>query len=514
MSNNNTTTTALNAVSELLQIVAEDRAESAGCTMNFKDTPEGKMHLLLDVLLTDSWEMAVRKIALATSAARPDIQFTRDHMLRFKQDSWDVNRRRCGHFVRRLHRDESGMDLFWLMLAAAPGKPWTYTGWLPRLTDALNTMADQITPIEEGLLWHATNRYQRWVDIAAGFPAVTDDPFKAVTEKEIGRAEARRVERDRLDREAAAVAAEASHRAFKSIRELVTPKEYDVQDAADEDSAGVTVIATEAKLTMPYKALVGCQTPLAMTPNLKAIRDELRAEFPHALTAIDLALGDLRPGEPLAFRPFLLVGDSGCGKSRLIRRLGELLNVKVRRYDAAGSSDNSFGGTPKRWTSATPCFPLQSVADTKTANPILMIDEIDKCGTGTAGSLAQALMPFLERETAAAYPDPCFEVECELSYCNYALTANDDSKLPSPLRDRLRIIRVPSPGAEHIESLTASILQDLAVEMNMPAAFLTPLAPDELAVVSRMWGENGSVRKLQKIVRGTVTARDQHASRH
>jgi ATP-dependent Lon protease len=97
---------------------------------------------------------------------------------------------------------------------------------------------------------------------------------------------------------------------------------------------------------------------------------------------------------------------------------------------------------------------------------------------------------------------------------NYAMTANDVTKLPSPLRDRLRIIRVPSPGVEHISGLARSIMADLAVELNLPAPFLEPLAPDELAVVRRAWGDNGSVRKLQKIVRGTVTARDEHASRH
>jgi ATP-dependent Lon protease len=97
---------------------------------------------------------------------------------------------------------------------------------------------------------------------------------------------------------------------------------------------------------------------------------------------------------------------------------------------------------------------------------------------------------------------------------SYALTANDDAQLASPLRDRLRIIRVPSPGAEHLESLSRSILDDLAVEMNMPAAFLPDLAPDELSVVARMWGDDGSVRKLQKIIRGTVTARDENAVRH
>ena len=62
--------------------------------------------------------------------------------------------------------------------------------------------------------------------------------------------------------------------------------------------------------------------------------------------------------------------------------------------------------------------------------------------------------------------------------------------------------------------MARSILKDLAAEMNVPAAFLTPLAPDELSVVTQASGANGSVRRLQKIIRGTVSARDQHAVRH
>ncbi len=475
------------------------------------------MHILLDVLLTDRWEMALRKVALATTAARPDIVVTAAHMRQFAGDGLPTNRRRCQHFVRRLHRDENGLDLLWLMLAACPSQPWTYNGWIDRFTSAFNEMVVELTPIEEGLLNDATERYQRWIDIAAGFPSVTDDPFKATTGKDWARAEMARRDREKEER-ARAIAEQAEQRVSSNIRDLVRHDDEGDMDAVQGDpdavSAGVLVIAGEARLSAPYKALLDCETPLVMTPELREIRDVLRNEYPHAHAAIDLLLLDLRPGEPVAFRTMMLVGQPGCGKSRLLRRLGELLNVKVRRYDAAGSSDNSFGGTPKRWTSATPCFPLQAVAEARIANPVIMVDEIDKAGTGSAGSLPQALMPFLEKETAAAFPDPCFEVECDLSHVNYALTANDDSRLPSPLRDRIRIIRVPSPTVEHIESLSRSIMKDLAVELNMPAAFLPDLAPDELSVVSKMWGDNGSVRRLQKIIRGTVTARDQHAVRH
>jgi hypothetical protein len=479
------------------------------------------MHILLDVLLTDTWNMALRKIALATQEARSDIRFTADHMRVFVRDSWEHNRRRCLHFARRTHHDEGGLDLLWRMLAACPQAPWTY-GFMDRLTTAFNEMADQLLAVEEGLLHEATEKFERWEFIAAGFPALGDDPFLAVTPEKWRRAQGMQSQREKDERAAAAVAeAAATNRksARQQLREQVIVDEGVVEDVQDDEyafSPGVLVIAGDPKLQAPYKALVGTMTSLLLvTADVRAIRAELRAEFPHATAAIDMMLVDLRPGEPLRFRPFVLVGQPGCGKSRLVRRLAELLGAPLRRYDAAGSSDNSFGGTPKRWSSALACFPLQAVADYKIANPMALIDEIDKAGIGySSGNLAQALMPFLERETAKSYPDPGLEVEADLSHVCYTMTANDDAKLPSPLKDRLRVIKVKSPGVEHLDGLAASIMADLAVELNQPASFMPALAPDELGVVARMWGDTGSVRKLQKIISATISARDEHASRH
>ncbi|WP_159011755.1 AAA family ATPase [Bradyrhizobium sp. S69] len=477
------------------------------------------MHLLLDILLTDSWEMALRKVALATTAARPDIAFTAQHMTQLTQWHPDHTRRRCLHLRRRLHHNGTGLDLLWLMLAARPGQPWTF-GFMEALLSAFNEMEGDLTTIEQGLLPEAMKRFERWECMANGFPAIGDDPFKAVLEKEWLRALAAKKDRDREDRAAAAVAAvEAAERvherASSLIQELGSLQAAGDVEAYQSSEWVVTVIVGEPKLQAPYKALVGRPTSLLMTPDLREIRDVLRAEFPHATAAIDMMLVDLRQDEPLRFRPFVLVGEPGCGKSRLVRRLAELLGAPLRRYDAAGSSDNSFAGTPKRWSTALACYPLSAIADHKVANPLMLIDEIDKAGMGyTAGNLANALMPFLERETARTYPDPGLEVECDLSHVCYCMTANDDAKLPSPLKDRLRAIKVKSPGVEHVSGLAASILRDLAAELKQPASFMPALAPDELAVVARMWGENGSVRKLQKIISATVTARDEHASRH
>jgi hypothetical protein len=510
MSNQKTTN---NRYADHVDLVLEDRAESAGHRVFSGVSGATKMHLLLDVLLTDRWEFALRKIALATTAARPDIKFTAEHMRAFVFDGWDKNRRRCRHFVRRLHGDEQNLDLLWLMLSACPQQTWTYNGWIDRLTAAFNEMADHVTVVEEGLMDRAVQRYSHWVDIAGGFPTKCDDPFAAVTDKQWGIAIGARIQNEIAERAAAA----RVNSKPTSIRDLVTVVEDDVeavQELVSEYACGVQVLPAEFKGSGLYRALAVTMTPLALTPDLREVREALRAEFPHALSAIDLMLGDLRPGEPLRFRPFLLLGSAGSGKSRMARRLCDLVNVKLRRFDGAGSSDNAFGGTPKRWTSATPCVPLQAVAEARIANPVLLIDEVDKSGRGQSGALTDSLMPFLEVETSRAYPDPCFETEADLSFVNYVMTANDDTKLPSPLRDRVRVIRVPAPGVEHLESLARSIMADLALELNIPPAFLHDLAPDELDVVRRAWGDNGSVRRLQKIIRGTITARDQHAVRH
>jgi hypothetical protein len=313
-----------------LSLVLEDRAESAPPRVILSVSGATKMHLLLDVLLTDRWEFALRKVALATTAARPDIVFNAAQMRAFVGDGMMTARRRCGHYVRRLHRDEQGLDLLWLMLAASPGQPWTYAGWIDRFTDSFNVMVDQLTPIEEGLLNDATERYQRWVHVAGGFPALTNDPFKAVTSKEWGRAELAERDREKAARNTAALeVAEAENAKYKLqrrslIQQLSTLQQMDDVEAAQpaqadagEVSHTVVVLPEEFRGTGLYKALCGRNTQLAWTMRLTGIRDALRAEFPHALAAIDMMLVDLREDEPVAFRPFVLLGDAGCGKSRM-----------------------------------------------------------------------------------------------------------------------------------------------------------------------------------------------------
>jgi ATP-dependent Lon protease len=123
-------------------------------------------------------------------------------------------------------------------------------------------------------------------------------------------------------------------------------------------------------------------------------------------------------------------------------------------------------------------------------------------------------LPFLDRETAGRYRDQSLDAELDLSMVTYIATANSVEKLPSPLRDRCRIVKVPAPTLQHLPQLAAQVMRDLTIE-DEARQHDPPLAGDELAVIAKAWERSRfSMRSLQKIVSATLDARDSYAMRH
>ena len=202
------------------------------------------------------------------------------------------------------------------------------------------------------------------------------------------------------------------------------------------------------------------------------------------------------------FRPMLLVGPPGVGKTRFARKLARLLGTGYQEINAAGSSDNRMlAGTARGWSSAQPALPLLAMLRGRTANPVCVVDEIDKAGgNGRNGDMRATLLTLLEPETAGAWYDECLLASCDLSQVSWILTANDLKTLSAPLMSRLMVVHVSGLEPEHFGPLVEGILWDLCEELCVARHQLPNLEPEVIEVLREHFTRARSARKLKNAI--------------
>ena len=219
-------------------------------------------------------------------------------------------------------------------------------------------------------------------------------------------------------------------------------------------------------------------------------------------------LGDLALGGPVLFRPTLLVGQPGSGKTALLRAIADAAGLESEAYNMAGQSDASMMGTSAQWSTARESVPLQMIKRSKESNGVMIWDEIEKIGTRTEnGNAMEALLPYLERHQAKRMRDLCLEVEVDLSMISHFATANRVDGIPAPLRDRMRILRMPDPDWSHLGTLVGQIVEDIAKDRGVNSRWYPPLAEDEIEVIKSAW-PGGSLRRLRMSIEILLDGRD------
>jgi hypothetical protein len=268
------------------------------------------------------------------------------------------------------------------------------------------------------------------------------------------------------------------------------------------------------KFIEPVRHVLNKALPLIETPALDRVRNTLTAEFPYAVGVVDFVLSDLIGRPTVRLRPLLLVGEPGGGKSRFARRLGEELGVTIWRTDASQADGNTFAGTERRWNSAEPCHPLLAIARAKVANPLVLIDEIEKAGTRSDnGRIWDCLLGLLEPETSARYPDPALQIPLDLSHVSYVTTGNSLTPLPSSLRDRFRIITFPKPTLKDLNALLPGLIEAIAADRGVDSRWINHPDAHERTTIAAAW-PGGSVRRLRRVLESILQIRDRIAPRH
>lgn len=290
----------------------------------------------------------------------------------------------------------------------------------------------------------------------------------------------------------------------------------EIAETAPRETYGVVVVPAlveggtswRKEIIKSWSSLAGTRLPAVDRGDLAAHRRSLVERWPHAAGIIDIVLGDLAASAAVRFRPTLLVGAPGSGKSSLARAIFDTVGLPCELQSFAGLHDAALMGTSAQWGSARESAPLQLIKRSGKASVGIIWDEIEKASSDRRnGAPAEALLPMLEVDQARRYRDLCLEVEVDLSLVSHFGTANSVDGIPAPLRDRMRVLTMPEPGWEHLGTLSRQIVQRIARERGVDSRWFAPLAEDEMDLVRAAW-PGGSLRQLTRIVQTIVDGRD------
>ena len=200
-------------------------------------------------------------------------------------------------------------------------------------------------------------------------------------------------------------------------------------------------------------------------PEMAALYEQL-PNFAEALDDIKrhVALAQ-DSGDGIEITPMLLLGPPGIGKTHFARQLAELLGTGMSLVPMSSMTAGwRLSGASSQWKGAKPGKVFEALVDGQYANPVLVVDEIDKASADAQYDPLGSLYSLLEHDTAETFMDEFAEIAIDASQVIWIMTANDDRCIPEPILNRMNVFEIDAPSLEQARAIARNLYQSIRGE--------------------------------------------------